>query len=144
MKREINVLLFGLLATLVSCTDQAKLAQQSMDVGVRQMDSIVYDLATIARQAEVDRAVAAARTAAANHNPDAAQAAVENYDAQSVRIHWLAMDQYNKAREVLRFAQRHIMENRNIISVYKEHYALVKTDVDNKKPPVAAKTAEKP
>lgn len=121
-----------LLILLMGCTSSTqRIAEHSMQLGMRQEHSIVQDLATIAKQYAVDKAVSKARSAAENGDTEAAQVAIQDLATNFDAIGWLQI-QHERARGVLNLAQQYILSQQGILDIMWREYKQAKVLSDAK------------
>lgn len=133
--KKFTIVVLSLLPCFMGCTAPSqRVAADALQRGVDQEHSIVSDLSTIAKQSAVDNGVAEARTAAANGNADAAQAAVEKAVSQFDKIGWLQI-QHERARSMIRVAQTYIWSQKGIFDIMVKEFEEAKNRAEQPEVP---------
>lgn len=113
----MKVHLIFLFLVLGSCTSPTqRIAEHSMQIGLQQENTIVLDLANMAKQYAVDKAVAVARSAASDGDLIAVQGAVQDLASDFETISWLQI-QHERARGVLNLARQYIWSRQGILDI---------------------------
>ena len=120
-----------IVMTVFGCTTTGnKLADDAFKRGLALENSIIQDLELLAIQYSVDKNAAAARTAAANTDAEAAEIAVKQMATDFDKISWLTRTQHTRAREMLRIPQRYIWKQRGWLSILYDDYKKAKEQLE--------------
>jgi len=124
--------LIPILVVLAGCTAPTQpLAAQSLQVGADQEHSIVYDLATMARQSATNVGVAEAQAAALASDPELAKKAVEKAVSEFDKVLYLLV-QHERARALIRVGQRFVWEQKGVVNIMIDEFKEAKKRSDEK------------
>lgn len=124
MKLKFSVTLAALLLLGGCTTPSNKIADEALARGLRHTDGVVTDLANQSRYYIAQYHLE--RIKAAKGDEALVTQEVNKLVNTIIRVDWLAMDVYNKAREYTRSGQRYIWEQRGILDLLLEDFKTAK------------------
>ncbi len=130
---RIGLISIALLFIFGCSTPTQRIAESAIQIGMRQESSIVKDLANMAKQFAVDKAVSEARLAASDVDADKAQEIVQNLANNFTKIAWLE-SQHERARSVLGLAQQYIWSQQGFLDILWRELKQAKEISDAKNP----------
>jgi hypothetical protein len=110
-------------------TPLQKVAIESSKRGLEQTNTIVYDLATEAKQSAIDTGRSQIIAAVASHDEAAAIAALETAFNKCNRISWLQIE-YEKAKSYVRLSQQYIWSQQGFFDLMLKEFSAAKTSVE--------------
>ena len=112
-----NFLLTLIVCSLIGCTAPTqRVAEKSLEIGIRQENSIILDLINLNKQKAVNEAVRKAVSAAEANDLNAVQLAVEGLANEFQKVEELRVE-HEKARQVLRIVQQYVWSQRGILDI---------------------------
>jgi len=124
MKLKISIALVALLATSGCTTPANKIADEALARGLRHSDNVVIDLANQSRYYIAQYHLSRIKDAKGDNTVVTKE--VNELVNNIIKVDWLAMDVYNRAREYTRSGQRYIWEQRGILDLLFEDFKTAK------------------